>query len=148
MIRLAVCRCGHYDVVTVDRCVNCGKPMRELELEARGVILTWTVLYNVPEGLPRPLHLTLVELANGMKMLCRGSQETQGVGRAVRVREETGVFVCEAVNRWQEFRRKVNNAAEAFRKVIESRGSQSMEQTRRNSHHEKPAVKENLKPRS
>lgn len=118
MIRISVCRCGHYDIPTLDRCVHCGQPVRVVDLEARGRVLTWTILHHVPEGLPRPLRLFLVELANGMKMLCRGPEACETMGQTVRVREEQGIFHCEPWNRWAETKgRTLHAVANLWKKI-------------------------------
>ncbi len=133
MIHITVCRCGHYDVPTLDRCVNCGQPLSVVTLEARGKVLTWTVLHNVPEGLPRPLRLFLVEFSNGMKMLCRGGEACEEMGKSVRVREESGIFHCEPWDRWTEARSQVTRSVADLWEKIRPRTSGEREAKRRSS---------------
>ncbi len=67
----STCSCGKIVVLNRELCPNCGNSMTSFELGNDAVLLTHTTLYTVPEGFNAPIHLVLVKLGQGTKLLCR-----------------------------------------------------------------------------
>lgn len=46
--------------------------MREIAVKGRGRLVSFTTLYSAPTGFHSPLHLALVELSGGGRVVCHG----------------------------------------------------------------------------
>lgn len=64
------CKCGYMTVAKKQSCPKCSKPMKPAEWEDKGKVLSFTYLNAIPEGLPDPYNLALVEIEDGPKMVC------------------------------------------------------------------------------
>ena len=69
-MQVSFCKCGKKVPLKRELCPYCGKKMTIAECGDDAVVLTYTTLYTVPEGFDAPIHLTLVELELGTKLLC------------------------------------------------------------------------------
>jgi hypothetical protein len=65
--------------------------MQPVSLPGAGEIVTFTTLHSPPEGFSSPLHIALVELEGGARLVCHG-EATKGIRIGTRV-------VIEAVDR-------------------------------------------------
>ncbi len=65
-------KCGklHYPRYIVCQNPDCdGREFEEEELEGKGTLLTWTRVYNLPEGFEAPwMNFGIVELSNGVRL--------------------------------------------------------------------------------
>jgi hypothetical protein len=67
--------------------------MQPVELEGYGDVVSFTTLYSPPEGFRSPLHIALVQLAEGARIFCHGT-ETRALklGRRVAVEAVDHIF--------------------------------------------------------
>jgi hypothetical protein len=67
--------------------------MTPLEVPGIGEVVTFTTLHSPPEGFRSPLHIALVELEEGARFVCHGS-ETRGlkVGATVAIEAIDNVY--------------------------------------------------------
>jgi len=75
-MQASVCKCGKKVALEREICPHCGKSMASIKLENNAEILTYTTLYTVPEGFDAPIFLVLVELEQGVKLLCECKNES------------------------------------------------------------------------
>ena len=96
-MQASTCTCGKIVALNRELCPNCGKSMTAIELGNDVVVLTYTTLYTVPEGFNAPIFLVLVELEQGVKLLCKCKNENDlEIGRKGKVvfENENYYFVC------------------------------------------------------
>ena len=74
-MQASTCTCGKIVLLKRELCPRCGKSMTSIELENNAELLTHTTLYTVPEGFNAPIFLVLVELEQGVKLLCECKNE-------------------------------------------------------------------------
>ena len=74
-MQASTCTCGKKVALNRELCPNCGKSMTSIEIENDAVVLTYTTLHTVPEGFKAPIFLVLVELEQGVKLLCECKNE-------------------------------------------------------------------------
>jgi len=67
--------------------------MTPVDLAGIGEVVTFTTLHSAPEGFRSPLHIALVELEDGARFVCHGS-ETKGlrVGATVAIEAIDNVY--------------------------------------------------------
>ena len=89
----SACKCGKTVALPRDICPKCGGPMEQVELAPDATMLTHTTVHVVPDGFEGPIHLVLVELERGAKLLCQCEDESDlSIGRKGRVAAENGKF--------------------------------------------------------
>jgi hypothetical protein len=94
--RIAASRCPRCDVVIAPPAPFCPRhpvAMTPLDLPGIGQVVTFTTLHAAPEGFRSPLHIALVELEEGARFVCHGS-ETRGlkVGATVAIEAIDNVY--------------------------------------------------------
>lgn len=98
MVEASQCSCGEVTAPPRKSCLKCGRIMKAIELESRGNILTYTILYAVPEGFNAPLNLVMVELEKGAKLLCRyRGDSVPEIGMDVNLKKEKDHHYCEPI---------------------------------------------------
>jgi uncharacterized OB-fold protein len=75
------------------RCPKCGKQMMPADWTDQGRVLSFTYLKAVPEGLPDPYNLALVEIEDGPKITCWTSGRLEKDDIVV-VTQHDGKYVC------------------------------------------------------
>jgi hypothetical protein len=78
---IAASRCPRCDAVVAPPAPYCPRhpvAMTPVELAGIGEVITFTTLHSPPEGFRSPLHIALVELEEGARFVCHGS-ETRGL---------------------------------------------------------------------
>jgi hypothetical protein len=93
---IAASRCPRCDVVVAPPAPYCPRhpvAMIPAELAGIGEVVTFTTLHSPPEGFRSPLHIALVELEDGARFVCHGS-ETRGlkVGATVAIEAIDNVY--------------------------------------------------------
>ncbi|MEW5692991.1 MAG: hypothetical protein AB1765_06820 [Candidatus Hydrogenedentota bacterium] len=99
MLKVSKCECGKIDMPDVNKCIDCGKPTAQDNVDGIGNILSYTVVEMPPEGFPAPLYLVMVGLSDNLKLLCRGSKNLTKIGAKVIVMQDEETFYCEEY-RW------------------------------------------------
>lgn len=69
-MKASKCACGKIIALGREVCPKCGKLMTPIELGDDVRLLTFTKLHTVPEGFDAPIFLCLVELEQGVNLLC------------------------------------------------------------------------------
>jgi uncharacterized OB-fold protein len=87
------CRCGFATISEKALCPRCGKRMKDAEWPDEGKVLSFTRLQAIPEGLPDPYNLALVEVPKGPKLVCWTSG-TLRENDAVNIVEQKGKYIC------------------------------------------------------
>jgi len=87
------CKCGYMTVARKLRCPNCGKQMKPADWEDKGKVLSFTYLNAIPEGLPDPYNLALVEIQDGPKMVCWTSGRLKENDIVV-ITQHNGKYIC------------------------------------------------------
>ncbi len=85
-------RCGATDHPKLLVCAACGgRAFDEVPLEGMVTLLTYTRVYNLPEGIDKPyLDFGIVEFENGVRVT--GQLEVRGEARiGMKLKAETGV---------------------------------------------------------
>lgn len=93
-MRGSKCRCGY--VTTSDKvtCPRCGKHMVHCDWPDEGIVVSFSKLDAVPEGLNEKFHMALVAVAGkGPKVIC-WSPEDMSVGDRVAISEENKKYFC------------------------------------------------------
>jgi hypothetical protein len=93
---IAASRCPRCDTVVAPPAPYCPRhpvAMTPTELPGIGQVVTFTTLHSPPEGFKSPLHIALVELEDGARFVCHGS-ETRGlkVGATVAIEAIDNVY--------------------------------------------------------
>ena len=67
--------------------------MERVELQGYGDVVSFTTLHSPPEGFRSPLHIALVELPDGARIFCHGTETRRlRAGRRVAVEAVDQVF--------------------------------------------------------
>jgi len=74
-MQASTCTCGKIVIFKRNLCPHCGKSMISIELTNDATVVTYTTLYTVSEGFNAPIFLVLVELKEGVKLLCECKNE-------------------------------------------------------------------------
>ena len=80
-------KCPRCDAVVAPPAPYCPRhpvAMTPVDLPGVGEVVTFTTLHSAPEGFRSPLHIALVELEDGARFVCHGS-ETKGLRVGVTV---------------------------------------------------------------
>ena len=93
-IQSSVCKCGRAFVPVRIKCPMCGGLTETKEIGNDGTVLTFTTVQAVPDGFTAPLHLAVVLLSNGAKLLCESRCNPMMIGRKVAVLQENDKFIC------------------------------------------------------
>jgi hypothetical protein len=96
METIAASKCPRCEAVVAPPAQYCPRhpvAMRPVELPGIGEVVTFTTLHAAPEGFKSPLHIALVELEEGARFVCHGS-ETRGlkVGATVAIEAIDNVY--------------------------------------------------------
>ena len=98
MIEGGRCKCGKNIVPFRKLCPSCGNAMNKVEFENVGSILTYTTLHSPPEGFEGPIRLAMVELKEGVHLVCsvKGDRDVK-IGDGVIVKRDGELYFCEHV---------------------------------------------------
>ena len=93
---IAASRCPRCDAVVAPPAPYCPRhpvAMVPADLAGIGEVVSFTTLHSPPEGFRSPLHIALVELEEGARFVCHGS-ETRGlkVGATVAIEAIDNVY--------------------------------------------------------
>ncbi len=93
---IAASRCPRCETVVAPPAPYCPRhpvAMTPVDLPGIGEVVTFTTLHSPPEGFRSPLHIALVELEDGARFVCHGS-ETRGlkVGATVAIEAIDSVY--------------------------------------------------------
>ncbi len=78
--------CGKHVIPLRPKCPGCGGATKNISIEGKGSILSWTIVHVTPEGIPSPRTVALVALACGAAVLCLVTDNRQlEMGAQVRV---------------------------------------------------------------
>jgi hypothetical protein len=93
---IAGSKCPRCDAVVAPPAPYCPRhpvAMTPVDLPGVGEVVTFTTLHSAPEGFRSPLHIALVELDDGARFVCHGS-ETKGlkVGATVAIEAIDNVY--------------------------------------------------------
>jgi len=93
---IAASRCPRCEAVVAPPAPYCPRHpvmMTPVALPGIGEVVTFTTLHSPPEGFKSPLHIALVELEEGARFVCHGS-ETRGlkVGATVAIEAIDNVY--------------------------------------------------------
>lgn len=98
MIEGAECECGKKLVPFRKLCPICGKEMVKAQFEERGIIITHTTLYTVPEGFESPIKLAMVEIDGGATLICGYEREMDlSIGDKVKIDRKGELHICEPI---------------------------------------------------
>ena len=87
------CKCGFMTVAVKNRCPRCGKEMKPEEWPDEGVVLSYSKLGVMPQGLNVPMDLVLVEVPKGPKVICWTANKVKAGDELVIV-EQDGQYFC------------------------------------------------------
>jgi hypothetical protein len=98
--------------------------MTPIAVPAVGEIVSFTTLHSAPEGFRSPLHIAIVELEEGARTVCHGS-ETRGlkIGSRVSIEAVDNVYYFEhlgALDRARLFWRRTGHAGERVNAIARS----------------------------
>ena len=87
-------RCSRTITPPRDVCPYCGKSAGKMalqEIEGKGEVLSYTTLQMPPEGFKPPLKMALVELEQGVIVLCLAGEDDADlmIGAHVRIDEDS-----------------------------------------------------------
>ena len=93
---IAASRCPRCETVVAPPAPYCPRhpvAMTPVDLPGIGEVVTFTTLHSPPAGFRSPLHIALVELEDGARFVCHGS-ETRGlkVGATVAIEAIDNVY--------------------------------------------------------
>ncbi len=95
MIQGAECECGKKLVPYREICPKCGGKMDRAGFEEKGVVLTHTTLYAVPEGYEPPIKLAMIQLEGGANLICGyEGEEELSIGKKVRIESRGELDFC------------------------------------------------------
>lgn len=98
MIEGAECECGKKLVPFRKLCPKCGKEMAKAQFEGKGIVITHTTLYTVPEGFEGPIKLVMVGIEGGANLICGYEGETNlNIGDNVKIRRKGELHICEPI---------------------------------------------------
>ena len=96
MIEGSECECGKKVVPSRNVCPKCGRNMIKTEFEGKGIVLTHTTLYAVPEGFQAPIKLAMIEIEDGTNLICGyEGKEDLDIGDKVKIKKKGNLNVCE-----------------------------------------------------
>ena len=92
-MRGSECRCGFSTISMRKICPRCGRIMEEAVWQDEGVVLSFTKLEAVPEGLKEPYNLALVGIEKGPKLVC-WTKSTLNDNDLVTISDVGGKYFC------------------------------------------------------
>jgi len=124
---IAASRCPRCATVVAPPAPFCPRhpvAMTPLEVSGVGEIVTFTTLNSPPEGFRSPLHIALVELEEGARFFCHGS-ETRGlkVGATVAIEAIDNVYYFShlgTLDRARMFWRRAGRAGDRVNAIARS----------------------------
>ena len=124
---IAASRCPRCEVVVAPPASFCPRHpvlMLPVDLPGVGEVVTFTTLHSPPEGFRSPLHIVLVELEDGARFVCHGS-ETRGlkVGASVAIEAIDNVYYFShlgALDRARVFWRRAGRAGDRVNAIARS----------------------------
>jgi hypothetical protein len=100
--------------------------MEPVSLPGAGEVVTYTTLYSPPEGFRWPLHIALVELESGARVVCHGEAVTGiRVGSRVAIEAVDHIYYFAhlgALNRARLFWRRAGRRGERLQAIARSWG--------------------------
>ena len=124
---IAGSRCPRCDMVVAPPAPYCTRhpvPMHPITLPGVGEIVSFTTLHSPPEGFRSPLHIAIVELAEGARFVCHGAQ-TEGlrIGSRVAIEAIDHVYYFShlgAMDRAKIFWRRAGRSGERVNAIARS----------------------------
>ena len=124
---IAASRCPRCALIVTPPAAFCPRhpvAMRPETLPGVGDIVSFTTLHSPPEGFRSPLHIALVELENGARLVCHGA-ETRGlkVGATVAIEAIDNVYYFShlgALERARVFWRRAGRAGDRVNAITRS----------------------------
>lgn len=92
LLTVSRCVCGKSYIPVRAVCPSCGSRTQSVEIEGKGRILTYTTLYSVPDGFKAPLHIALVELSDGTKLICKARTAALKIDKEVNVEPRDDIY--------------------------------------------------------
>ena len=98
MIPGAECDCGKRLVPFRETCPSCGGKTTKVKFKEKGVVLTHTTVYAVPEDYEPPIKLAIIRLDGGANLICGyEGEEELSIGKEVRIEEKKGLHFCSII---------------------------------------------------
>ncbi len=124
---IAASRCPKCAVVVAPPAAYCPRhpvAMTPVDLPGIGQVVTFTTLHSAPEGFKSPLHIAIVELEDGARFVCHGSQ-TKGVriGTTVAIEAIDNVYYFShlgTLDRARVFWRRAGHAGDRMNAIARS----------------------------
>jgi uncharacterized OB-fold protein len=88
-IKILKCGCGMISLPPSKTCNKCQSKTSIIEIESKGIVLSFTQLYVPPTGFTAPLGIALVELSENARIICNSTSEKKyEIGDEVTVSSE------------------------------------------------------------
>jgi len=85
-IKCLKCRCGTKSNSETDLCAICGERIEPIEIESKGMVLSFTRLHVPVKGFPQPLGIAIVELQDDFRIMCNTrSDRVYSIGEEVSI---------------------------------------------------------------